>query len=350
MYVVVVTVALLEGLLRVGLIDTPLHQDRRAVDERLTSRPRILILGDSFSIEGPGSVGTLLREHFDAHGMDTVNLARMGEGTSYYLDRLRLYGDLVRPRLVLVNYFAGNDLTDTLYELSPRGKTRMLVKHLMARSFAANQLIGLVHGISLKHRLARIEASADYKRPGLEKLTNPFMFEVRQQHPDFLLHNLLLNSPESDAAWSANERHLLEIATLTRQLGAELIVHIFPADVQVQESHYSFYEALGILTDRGFLTGNRPQERLARFCADASLRCYDLLPALRRANARELYLEQDTHLNADGNRIAFEQIRDNLVPHEAPGRAVSRVQVDVADGEVRRLREAAARHRARTME
>jgi hypothetical protein len=108
------------------------------------------------------------------------------------------------------------------------------------------------------------------------------MFEVRQQHPDFLLQNLLLNSPESDAAWSANERHLLEIATLTRRLGADLIVHIFPADVQVQESHYSFYEALGILTDRSFLTGNRPQERLARFCADASLRCYDLLPALRR--------------------------------------------------------------------
>ena len=98
MYVVVVSAALLEGLLRLGIIDTPLRQERRAVQERLTSRPRVLILGDSFSIEGPGSVGTLLREHFDARGMDTINLAKMGEGPSYYLDRLKLYGDVVERR------------------------------------------------------------------------------------------------------------------------------------------------------------------------------------------------------------------------------------------------------------
>jgi hypothetical protein len=220
----------------------------------------------------------------------------------------------------------------------------------MARSFAANAVIGLVHGISLKRRLANIEASEDYKRPGLEKLTNPFMFEVRQQHPDFLLQNLLLNSPESAEAWDANERSLSEIATMTRQLGAELIVHVFPADVQVQDSHYEFYQALGIATDRRFLTTDGPQDRLARFCTTAALRCYDLLPALRRANGRELYLDQDTHLNADGNRVAFEQIRDNLVPHEEPGRRVSRVQGDAADADVRRLREAAARHRPQTME
>lgn len=313
-YVAVVSVALLEGLLRLGVMATPLHQERQAIRERLTDRPRVLILGDSFSLEGPGSVGSLLKEHFAQNGMDTINLARMGEGPSYYLDRLKIYGEMVRPRLVLVNYFAGNDLTDTLYGLSPRGRARTIVKRVMARSYAANQLIGLAHGVSLRRRLASIESSADYARPGLEKLTNPFMIEVSRQHPDFLLQNLLLDSPDVNDAWKVNERHLLEIATLTRELGATLIVHIFPADVQVQETHYPFYEALAIHTDRRFLTTALPQERLTAFCATAGLRCYDLLPALRRASRRELYLEQDTHLNADGNRVAFEQIRDNLVP------------------------------------
>ena len=112
----------------------------------------------------------------------------------------------------------------------------------------------------------------------------------------------------------------------------------------------AFYQALGIATDRGFLTSERPQDRLTRFCAAAALRCYDLLPALRRANSRELYLDQDTHLNADGNRVAFEQIRDNLGPNEEPSRSVSRVQGDAAGAEVRRLREAAARHRPKNME
>lgn len=311
-YVAVVSLAMLEGVLRLGVVQTPLYQERRAIAARLSDRPRVLILGDSFSVEGQGSVGALLREHFTSRGMDTINLARMGEGPSYYLDRLTLYGDMVRPRLVLVNYFAGNDLTDTMYELAPRGRTRRLAKRLMARSFAANQLIGLAHGMFLRRRLSNIEASPNYRRPGLEKLTNPFMFEVTREHPDFLMQNLLLDSSAGDTAWTVNARSLQEIARLTRRLDAELIVHVFPPDVQVQETHYAFYQALGIQTDRRFLTTARPQERLTTFCAAARLRCYDLLPALRNASGRELYLEQDTHLNAEGNRVALEQIRRNL--------------------------------------
>jgi hypothetical protein len=51
---------------------------------------------------------------------------------------------------------------------------------------------------------------------------------------------------------------------------------------------------------------------LKEFCSAHGLRCFDVLPALRAARDRELYLEQDTHWNAEGNRIAFEEIRRNL--------------------------------------
>jgi acetyltransferase AlgX (SGNH hydrolase-like protein) len=311
-YATGVTLVLLEGLFRLGVVKTPLYQERQAIHARLSDRPRVAILGDSFSIEGRDSVGTLLREHFASRGMDAINLAKMGEGPSYYLDRLALYGEIIRPQLVMVNYFAGNDLTDTLYELTPRGRRKQLIKRLMARSYSANQLVGLVQGFSLRRRLAHIEASPEYRRPGLEKLTNPFMLEISREHPDFLVQNLLLESQDAADAWRANEQVLSAIAERTRALGAELIVHVFPADVQVQRSHYGFYATLGIRTDSRFLTTSRPQEHLAEFCAAASLRCYDLLPTLRRASDRELYLEQDTHLNTEGNRVAFEQIRRNL--------------------------------------
>jgi hypothetical protein len=318
-YVTVVTVAMLEGLLRLGVLKTAPYEEREAIRARLSDQPRVLILGDSFSTEGPGSVGSRLRTYFASRGMDTVNLAKMGEGPSYYLDRLTLYGELVHPQLVMVNYFAGNDLTDTMYEMTLKGRGRRLVKHLMARSYAANQLIGLVHGVDLRRRLADIEASPEYRRPGLERLANPFLLEVRREHPDFLLQNLLLESQDANDAWTENEKTLSAIAARTRALGAALIVHVFPADVQVQESHYAFYRTLDIRTDPRFLTTARPQERLARFCSSANLRCYDLLPALRSARGHELYLEQDTHLNAEGNRIAFEAMRPHLDSHAVPG-------------------------------
>jgi hypothetical protein len=186
--------------------------------------------------------------------------------------------------------------------------------------------------MSLRRRLSNIEASPDSRRPGLEKLTNPFMFEVTRERPDFLMQNLLLDSSAGHTAWTVNARSLLEIARLTRQLDAELIVHVFPADVQVQETHYAFYQALGIHTDPRFLTTARPQERLTRFCAAARLRCYDLLPALRNASGRELYLEQDTHLNAEGNRVAFEQIRRNLSASPEPTPRLARAQLGTAPG------------------
>jgi len=331
-YVAAVALALLEGLLRLGVLTTPLYQERQAIQARLSDRPRVVILGDSFSLEGRDSVGTLLRSYFASRGMEAINLAKMGEGPSYYLDRLELYGRMIRPQLVMVNYFAGNDLTDTLYELTPQGRRKQLAKRVMARSYAAHQLIGLVHGISLRRRLAHIEAGAEYGRPGLEKLTNPFMFEVSREHPDFLLQNLLLESKDAADAWTVNEKTLATIAERTRALGADLVIHVFPADVQVQESHYTFYQALGIRTDGRFLTTARPQERLTRFCSAAKLRCYDLLPALRRANASELYLEQDTHLNTEGNRLAFEEIRHNLDrdARAKPPHHLTRIQGDAA--------------------
>lgn len=312
LYLVVVSVGLLEVTLRFGLVTTTPYEERQALQRRLTGRPAVLVLGDSFSIEGTGSVGSQLRDYFAARGMDVVNLAKMGEGPSFYLDRLRQYGGMVKPRLVLVNYFAGNDLTDTAYQMNARGETKRLVKQVMSRSFAANEIIGLVHNGLLQRRLATIERSSDYGRPGIEKITNPFMFELRTEHPDFLIENLNMTSAEAMTAWEANEATLLEIKRVTDALDAELVVHIFPPDVQVQESHFTFYRTLGIQTDQAFLVTDRPQRRFAEFCTAHGLSCYDVLPALRAVNDRELYLEQDTHWNLAGNSVAFEEIRHNL--------------------------------------
>lgn len=311
-YLAAVSLGLLELSLRMGVPTSAIYEERQQVYRQLTDRPRVLVLGDSFSLEGEGSLGALLKRHFAARGIDTINLARMGEGPSFYLDRLKLYGGVVRPRLILVNYFAGNDLTDTANELDGRGRARRIVKQLMARSFSANQLIGLVHRMSLRRRIARIEASPDYGKPGVEKLTNPFMFEIRAAHPDFLVQNLLMPSAEAERAWQANQGYLLEIKRLAAGLDAELAIAILPPDVQVQKTHYRFYQTLGIQTDPRFLETDTPQRRFARFCGENQLRCFDLLPALRRAGSRELYLEQDTHWNAEGNRLAFEAIARQL--------------------------------------
>ena len=302
----------MEAALRAGLVETEPYRERQRMFAQLTGRPVVVVLGDSFSLEANRSLGERLREHFASRGLDMVNLARLGEGPSFHLDRLRQFGGGVQPRLVMVNYFAGNDLTDTAYELTGRGRARQLVKQAMARSFLVHAAVTNVQAVRLRRRVAVISASKDFGQPGVERITNPFLFEVGREHPDFLLDNLLMESPRARQAWGANMAYLLEMRRLAEGWGAGFVVNIFPADVQVQPTHLPFYRALGIETRPRFLETAVPQAAMRRFCGAHGLRCVDLLPALRNARARELYLEQDTHWNAEGNRLAFEEVRRHL--------------------------------------
>jgi hypothetical protein len=311
-YVAMLSAGGLEVALRLGLVETEPYRERQRLYGQLTGRRAVLVLGDSFSLEGNRSLGERLREHFASRGLDTVNLARMGEGPSFYLDRLRQFGHDVQPRLVMVNYFAGNDLTDTAYELTGRGRAKRLAKQVMARSFLAHAVVTNVQRVRLRRRVQAIEAGKDFGRPGVERITNPFLFEVGHEHPDFLLDNLLMESPSARQAWDVNMAYLLEMKRLADGWGAGFVVNILPADLQVQPTHFPFYRALGIETRPRFLEEEAPQAAMRRFCAGHGLQCFDLLPTLRAARARELYLDQDTHWNAEGNRLAFEQVRSHL--------------------------------------
>ena len=311
-YMLVASAGLLEIGLRAGLVETEPYRERRRMSSQLTGRPVVLVLGDSFSLEANRSLGERLREHFATQGLDMVNLAKMGEGPAFYLDRLRQFGDAVRPRLVMVNYFAGNDLTDTAYEHMAGGRARRFAEQLMARSFLVHATVSSVQAVRLRRRVASIAAGRNYGQPSVERISNPFLFEVGREHPDFLLDNVLMESPRARQAWDANTAYLLEMKRLADSWGAGFMVNILPPDVQVQPAHFSFYQALGIRTEPRFLRTAHPQAAMRGFCDAHGLQCFDLLPALRAANARELYLDQDTHWNAEGNRIAFEAVRSYL--------------------------------------
>lgn len=312
LYVAILSGGLSEAALRAGLVETEPYRERQRISGHLTGRPVVIVLGDSFSLEANRSLGERLREHFASRGMDMVNLAKMGEGPSFHLDRLRQFGGGLQPWLVVVNYFAGNDLTDTAYEMTGRGRAKRFAKQVMARSFLVHAAVTNVQNVRLRRRVEAISASKDFGQPGVERITNPFLFEVGREHPDFLLDNLLMESPMARRAWEANTAYLLEMKRLADRWGAGFVVNIFPADVQVQPTHFPFYRALGIETRPGFLESAAPQAAMRRFCAAHDLKCLDLLPALRAARARELYLDQDTHWNAEGNRLAFEEVRRHL--------------------------------------
>jgi hypothetical protein len=86
----------------------------------------------------------------------------------------------------------------------------------------------------------------------------------------------------------------------------DLAIVVFPNKIQV-ENHDSLSTSI--------YDAERPNQRIAQYCARRGLRCWDQLPVLADAYAREgrpLYFPVDRHLNPDGNRIAADSIAASL--------------------------------------
>ena len=97
------TAACLEALARLGLPESD-HYRTFSLIESYTARPRVLLLGDSFSIEGEGSCASRIRSLVEQGGGTFINTAQSGMGPEHYLSQARLYTPDFSPDLIQVNY------------------------------------------------------------------------------------------------------------------------------------------------------------------------------------------------------------------------------------------------------
>ncbi len=291
-YCLLAVALLLEGVCRLGLIDTSVgHRAKRIAEERARD-PKIVVLGDSFSEPRLGSV-----MHSLSKDVPILNFAEGGRGpVDYRRDRDRV--DFT-PDLVVVNYYVGNDLTDTAFLDEAGDGARMTAKRWLRKSYLGDALLSAWYGVMPK-------VSLGPKQSGLVPITdrapvvNPALVKLAANHPDFLFDNILMESDRAQRAWAKNESLLLEIARRSRT-----VFFIFPSTVQVDRQRFPFYEALGVQTSPRFLETSRPQDAFLAFCRKNQLECVDLLPEFRRHANEPLWIENDDHWNTDGNNLAY---------------------------------------------
>ena len=80
-------------------------------------------------------------------------------------------------------------------------------------------------------------------------------------------------------------------------------------------SHVEFYKQLGFNIDPRVLDSSKPQTLLSDFCKKNNIAYLDLLPHFRQQTS-ELYLENDSHLNLAGDKLAahliYKFLADNI--------------------------------------
>lgn len=250
--VVLLTLLGLEAAIRVAPPYGDASKIMAEIEQGLREReaPRVVVLGDSFSLDYEGSAMRLLRGHLAARGVPMLNLAVGGSGPADYLDQFTRYGVKYAPKLVILNYYVGNDVTDTTSRARRSDPSRTAIRKVLERSYLGNTVLELRGAMTRWWRVTRIRK------------------EMRE--------------------------------------------YVMPQTLQINDSHHPFYRRVGFVIGPTFLTTNVPQDLLGEFCRQRRLRCHDLLPAFRRHRDRELYREDDDHWNLDGNRLAFELIRTEI--------------------------------------
>ena len=310
------------------------------------SRADLLALGDSFTFctgvrpteAWPIPLGLLL-------GLSSYNLGSPGIGLYEYLQILEQIGIPMSPRIVVLNFYEGNDLRDALHFSEYRravgqgrqAPARRLLKDrpLARHSYAYNLL---VVGTRRLHRAVRLLLE---KRLGIPSGEEPAPdFRYRLSFPEGAIP---FNEEDADADEVRSARSLRagEIDLGVFREGLETFVelsrrHGFKAIVAYTPSAYTAYADHAVFEDAGLQDlmpwfSRRQREYLAKTGQELGYAFVDLTPALQAA-ARSLgrddllYFPSILHFTARGHAVVAAALAEALRTGTPDGRISAGVQ------------------------
>lgn len=310
---------LFEVILRHGLIENPQYF-RYYNRKQVSSNPKhkLLIVGDSF-VRPHSLLHTTLSDDLGARDIMTYNVANGGTGPYEYLKALNYAVSEFRPDIIVVFYYVGNDLYDVQRHppFSPevlRDKSilqSIIEKFYMYHYFEIKKRV--IYGRWIAYRQLEDQGlSPEVVELAKQLQVNPHLADGGLRKPDFLLFNVLMESKASMGTWERTKGLLGEMNRIAIAIDAQLAIVIIPHTIQVDRSHFEFFQSFHFNLDERTLNSNKPQELLLSFCEDNGIPCLDVLPAFKTIQDRALYRENDGHLNDEGDLVVSELVRDFL--------------------------------------
>jgi hypothetical protein len=304
---------------------------------------RILGLGDSFAFgfgvkEEDTYLARLERALADRH-VEVINAGLAGMGPDNEARLLAADGPGLRPDLVLVGFYVGNDVIDAATGVArtrlrnggpmvpdavlerwyrPLRSGRILPQPL-ARPAPAGLDLPIPFKDSLRRhshlyrlvtgRVGRLQlawrgqpAGAAAKTPVEE--FNPFCQEA------FCLKSY---PPEFDDAWGKAKDALGQIKAWCDEQGARLVLVAIPTEAQVYPEQWDDVRRRFALRGEDFDL-DKPQRILSEYASAAGIPLIDLQPVLRaaRASGGPLYFRRDIHWTPRGHAVAADEILRQL--------------------------------------
>src|SRR5262245_31634234 len=328
-----------------GLFDVAVEVNSAGVRDRehsLDKPPgvrRVALLGDSFleALQVPfeQSVTSLLEHRLSR--AEVMSFGVSGTGTARQYLALRHYALPYKPDVVVLFFFAGNDISDNSARLqgkpylpypavTPTGKLARnpsgepLFTPFADQSSRLSAVTAILKDNWKSYRFVRelVDKSPEVNRVLFQlKLTSTPPEAVNaptaEQFGFYEIYRSQLR-PEWAEAWDVTQELILATRKAAVSNGSQFLVVLVPAAWEVYAEHWeAVLQRLPAMRDAS-LDLERPSKRLAAFLTANDVAFVNLLPEFRRAasDSPPLYVKDDAHWTFEGHRLATKAVAENL--------------------------------------
>jgi hypothetical protein len=273
----------------------------------VSSQHPYVFIGDSYFFGWGVNSDVRISERFlarlGAQGINAsvVNLSFPGWGTYNYIDVLKAYATRLRPRLVILGFFVGNDFLDDLRVLNSHEETS--ADDQSVSSFYRAKIF--IREICESSPILNLLRSVLWRSSLFRNIFN--RAEIIQDRIYLYERN---SSPLQDRLYHSTFTAFDELTKFSRANNIPILVVIIPDHIQVLTpglfSHYDF---------------NKPQRMLIEHLNKIQIPYIDLLnPFLSIDKPQNLFFSEDKHWDEQGHdfvaKILLEHIL-NLTSHES---------------------------------
>lgn len=314
-------------------------QGFRNRDEATTAD--VVVLGDSFTELPYIDYDEVWPNVLAARtGLRIRNLAVSGHAPTQQLVVLRTWGRAYKPRLVIFAFYEGNDILECEafedFRLSGLNYPVWLVRRYAGRMgwFERRPVVAILRMLLLPYK--RIGEAWGRDRARRRSQFNPIEFEAGGHRLKIGLLSTNLNILKDDAAavrsqagWPLCRRALEAMKETCDEAGATFLVVYIPTKERVYlpllrdrlaaEDVYDFaagyHEELAGMSPEEFVTAlfdnmDATEAAVRELCGERAIPFLSLTEPFRQAarGGRMIFFPYDTHWNAEGNRIAADEI------------------------------------------
>ncbi len=301
--------------------DQGLREDH-TVGPPTLGRTRLLNIGDSFTFGMGVNAAQAFPQLLDGltvsgNRVESINAGVFGYGTDNEAAWLHTYGWPLQPRIVVIGFFVGNDVKDTMLGMDKTtvdaaGRLIATDKSKQAMQNADGTDLGTATtGGGIKGRLEANSHAYLFLRnfwTGLRpvKPRAPTVFDAAS----FFLTQ---EPPAIQAGWTKTLGVLDGIHDDVLAHNARLLVVVIPTREQVQDRSWTeMQQQFGLTAAQ--VQRDLPQQKLAAWSARSGVPLVDLLPTFRAAGqSQALYFRTDRHWTAAGHALAADQIKAYLM-------------------------------------